>query len=256
MTRLFDLTGSRALVTGSSRGIGLALARGLAQHGAAVVLNGRDTERLARAADELRSDVPEVEVTTSAFDVTDPSAVESGVAEVTRRDGPIDVLVNNTGIQHREPLLDVSPDIFDHVVRTNLTSAFLVGREVARTMVERGAGSIVNICSIQTTLARPGIAAYASSKGALGMLTRSMCAEWAAHGITVNGLAPGYIETELTSALVEDPEFSDWVRRRTPAGRWGTVQDLVGTCVWLCAPASRFVNGQVVHVDGGMSAVV
>ncbi len=182
-------------------------------------------------------------------------AVERAVADLEARHA-IDVLVCNVGVQHREPLLDVAASDFERVLRTNLTSAFLVGRSVARAMVARRAGKIVTICSVQTDLARPGIAAYAASKGGLRALTRSMCAEWAQHGITVNGLAPGYIVTELTGSLVQDEAFDAWVRGRTPAGRWGRVDDLVGTCVWLASPGSDFVNGQVVFVDGGMTAVV
>lgn len=252
---LFDLTGRRALVTGSSKGIGLALATGLAEAGAEVVLNGRDWPALERARDALaeRTGAP---VHAAAFDVTDAAAVAASVTEIEDRVGPVDILVNNTGVQHREPLLDVSAENFERVLRTNLTSAFLVGREVARGMVERGGGKIVNVCSVQTWLARPGIAPYAASKGGLAMLTRGMCAEWAGSGLTVNGLAPGYVITELTRALVEDPAFDTWIRGRTPAGRWATVEDLVGTLVWLAAPASDFVNGQVIAVDGGLTAVV
>jgi gluconate 5-dehydrogenase len=252
---LFDLSGRRALVTGSSKGIGEALATGLAEAGAEVVLNGRDPVALERARERLEARTG-TEAHTAAFDVTDAAAVRTGVGELQERVGPLDILVNNTGVQHREPLLDVSAEDFGRVVNTNLTSAFLVGREVAAGMVERGYGKIVNVCSVQTWLARPGIAAYAASKGGLAMLTRGMCAEWAASGITVNGLAPGYVVTELTRALVEDPAFDAWIKGRTPAGRWARVEDLVGTLVWLAAPASDFVNGQVIAVDGGLTAVV
>ncbi|MEH1122868.1 SDR family oxidoreductase [Micromonospora sp. CPCC 206061] len=249
--KLFDLTGRTALVTGSSRGIGAALATGLAQAGAEVVLNGRDEAALERAQHDLaeRTGAP---VRASAFDVTDAAAVQEGIARL----GPIDILVNNTGVQHREPMLDVGVDTFRRVLDTNVTSAFLVGRAVAAGMIERGHGKIVNVCSVQTWLARPGIAAYTASKGALAMLTRAMCAEWAQHGVTANGLAPGYVVTELTQPLVDDPAFDAWIRGRTPAGRWATPEDLVGTLIWLAAPASDFVNGQVVAVDGGITAVI
>jgi gluconate 5-dehydrogenase len=250
MTGLFDLTGRRALVTGSSRGIGAVLAAGLADAGAEVILNGRDPEALARARERL----PGAHAT--AFDVTDPDAVEAAIGDVEDRVGPIDILVNNTGVQHRQPMLDVSLDDWRRVVDTNLTGAFVVGRAVARGMVTRGSGKIINICSVQTWLARPGIAAYAATKGGLAMLTRTMCAEWAPYGVQANGLAPGYVVTELTRPLVENPEFDAWIRSRTPAGRWARVQDLVGTLVWLAAPASDFVNGQVIAVDGGLTAVV
>jgi gluconate 5-dehydrogenase len=247
---LFDLTGRRALVTGSSRGIGAVLAAGLADAGAEVILNGRDPVALERARERLPG------AHAVAFDVTDPDAVDAAVRDVEDRVGPIDILVNNTGVQHRQPMLDVPLDDWRRVVDTNLTGAFVVGRAVARGMVTRGHGKIINICSVQTWLARPGIAAYAATKGGLAMLTRTMCAEWALHGVQANGLAPGYVITELTRPLVENPEFDAWIRGRTPAGRWARVHDLVGTLVWLAAPASDFVNGQVIAVDGGLTAVV
>ncbi|WP_327588719.1 SDR family oxidoreductase [Nonomuraea sp. NBC_00507] len=252
---LFDLSGRRALVTGSSKGIGEALATGLAEAGAEIVLNGRDPEVLERARDRLVERTG-AKAHAMPFDVTDPAAVQRAVQEIEHRVGAVDILVNNTGIQHREPLLQVPAETFDRVVHTNLTSAFLVGRAVAAGMIERGYGKIVNICSVQTWLARPGIAAYSASKGGLAMLTKGMCAEWAGSGVTVNGLAPGYVITELTRPLVDDPPFDAWIRGRTPAGRWASVEDLVGTLVWLAAPASDFVNGQVIAVDGGLTAVV
>ena len=242
---VFDVAGRTALVTGSSRGIGLALARGLAEAGCDVVLHGRDGAAVARSAGELGA-------RHVAFDVTEPEAVERGVAEV----GPLDILVNNAGIQHREPLLELATADWQRVLDTNLTSAFLVAREVARGMVAAGRGKIVNIASLQAELARPGIAAYAAAKGGLRMLTRGMCAEWGPAGVQVNAIAPGYFATDLTRALVEDEVFSEWVRGRAPAGRWGRVDELVGALLFLASPASDYVCGQLLHVDGGMSAVV
>lgn len=254
--QLFSLSGRRALVTGSTRGIGAALATGLARSGAAVVLNGTTEAGVEASVNRLRFEVPGAEVAGAAFDITDDVAVEEAVSAVEREHGPIDILVNNAGIQHRQPLLEVAVADWDRVVAVNLTAPFLVGRAVARRMLERGAGKIVNICSIQADLARPTIAPYTATKGGLRNLTRAMTAEWAGRGIQVNAVAPGYIRTEMTQALIDDPAFNAWVTGRTPAGRWGEVADLVGPVVWLSSAASDYVNGQVVFVDGGMSVVV
>ncbi|MET8978698.1 glucose 1-dehydrogenase [Streptomyces sp. NPDC004539] len=248
---LFDITGKTALVTGSSRGIGLALARGLAEAGCTVVLNGRDEARLAEAARELPG-----KVHTAVFDVTDGPSVAAGVKDVEERVGPIDILVNNAGMQLRAPLLEFTDSDWHRILDTNLTSAFLVGREAARYMTARGHGKIVNICSLQSEVVRPGIAPYSATKGALKMLTKGMCADWGPSGVQVNGLGPGYIETELTQALVDDEEFSAWVRKRTPAGRWGRTEDLVGGVLFLASPAADFVSGQILYVDGGMTSVL
>ncbi|MFG2555092.1 SDR family oxidoreductase [Streptomyces sp. NPDC048581] len=253
---LFDISGRTALVTGSSRGIGLALARGLAEAGCTVVLNGRDGERLTKAAAELNAAELPGEVHTAVFDVTDGPSVAAGIADVEERVGPLDVLVNNAGMQLRAPLLEFTDSDWHRILNTNLTSAFLVGREAARRMTERGHGKIVNICSLQSEVVRPGIAPYAATKGALKMLTKGMCADWGPYGVQVNGLGPGYIETELTQPLVQDEEFSAWVRRRTPAGRWGRTEDLVGGVLFLASPAADFVSGQVLYVDGGMTSVL
>jgi gluconate 5-dehydrogenase len=254
MTDLFDLTGRTALVTGSSRGIGRALAAGLAAAGAHVVLHGRDHDRLKREAEALAADG--ATVSTAAFDVTEEDAVEHGVTELAERVGAIDVLVNSAGMQSRAPFTEFPVAEWNRLIATNLTSAFLVGRAVARGMQQRGAGKIVNIGSVQSALGRPGITPYAATKGGIVMLTRGMCADLAPSGIQVNAIAPGYFDTALTAALVADQEFSEWVERRTPAGRWGRVEDLVGAAVFLSSRASDFVNGQVLFVDGGMTAVV
>jgi gluconate 5-dehydrogenase len=254
MTDLFDLTGRTALVTGSSRGIGRGLAEGLAAAGAHVVLHGRDRDRLTREADALTAGG--AVVSTIAFDVTDEGAVEQGVAEVADQVGAIDVLVNNAGMQTRAPFTEFPVADWNRIIATNLTSAFLVSRAVARGMQQRRSGKIINIGSVQSMLGPPGITPYAASKGGIVMLTRGMCADLGPSGIQVNAIAPGYFSTELTSALVADPEFSAWVEHRTPAGRWGRVEDLVGAAVFLASRASDYVNGQVLAIDGGMTAVV
>ncbi|WP_370964120.1 SDR family oxidoreductase [Amycolatopsis sp. cg9] len=250
---VFDVTGRVALVTGSSRGIGFALARGLLEAGCVVVLNGRDVSALECAEKELSGLGT---VFAEPFDVTDSAAVAAGVARAEDRAGPLDILVNNTGVQHRAPFTEFSDEDWYRLLDTNLTSAFLVGREVARRMGPRGRGKIVNICSVQSETVRPGIAPYAATKGGLKLLTKGMCADLGPSGIQVNGLAPGYFETELTAALVADEEFSAWVRGRTPAGRWGRVEDLVGALIFLSSDASAFVNGQLLYVDGGMLSVL
>lgn len=251
---LFDLSGRIALVTGSSRGIGHSIAAGLARAGATVVLNGVDHDRLERARSTLAAECGAAHA--YAFDVTDEAAVVTAIERIEDEVGPIAILINNAGVQHRQPMLDLAVADWERVLTTNLTSAFLVGRAVARRMIPRGSGKIINICSVQTELARPTIAAYTAAKGGLRNLTRAMTAEWAGAGLQINGLAPGYIHTEMTQPLVDDDAFNDWVRGRTPAARWGTVADLLGPAVFLASAASDYVNGQVIFVDGGMTAVV
>jgi gluconate 5-dehydrogenase len=242
----FDLSGRSALVTGSTRGLGLAFARALAEAGARVAVNGRS----AAAAEEVAGSIGGA--VAAPFDVTDEAAVAAGVAAL----GPVDVLVNNAGIGQRKPLLDVSLEEWRSVIETNLTSAYLVARAVAPGMIERGSGKIVNVCSVTSELARESIAPYVASKGGLKMLTRAMCSEWARHGIQVNAIAPGYIETDLTEALRANADFDAWLRRRVPAGRWGVPEDLAGTIVFFASSASDYVNGQILFVDGGLTAVV
>lgn len=252
----FGLDGRIALVTGSSRGIGHSMARGLAGAGATVVLNGRDPSGLECARRKLVEEFGEERVRARTFDVTDERAVARGISWIEETCGPLRVLVNNAGIQYREPLLDLPLAEWERVIRADLTSAFIVGREAARHLVPRGRGKIINVASIQAELARPSIAAYTAAKGGLRNLTRAMTAEWARHGLQINALAPGYIRTEMTRSLVEDEAFNGWVVDRTPAGRWGELEDLVGPAIWLASDASDFVNGQVIFVDGGMSVVV
>jgi gluconate 5-dehydrogenase len=251
---LFDLSGRTALVTGSSRGIGLTLARGLGQAGARVVINGRDADRVAAAAARLRGEGLSVEL--APFDVTDEAAVEAAVARIEGELAPIDILVNNAGMQLRRPLQEFLTADWHRLLEANLTSAFLVGRSVGIRMLRRGAGKIINVCSVQSELARATIAPYTATKGALKSLTRGMCADWAPHGICVNAIGPGYFNTELNAALRENPEFDGWLRQRTPARRWGELEELVGVAVFLAAPASDFVHGQIIYVDGGLTAVI
>jgi gluconate 5-dehydrogenase len=249
---LFDLTGRTALVTGSSQGIGLALARGLAEAGAAVVLNGRDETKLAAAAAALRA--TGARVGTAAFDVTDGAAAAAGVARLEAAFAPIDILVNNAGIHRRAPLAEMTEAEWRAVLDTNLTSAFLVARAVAPRMIARGRGKIINTCSVMSEVSRPSTGNYAAAKGGLKMLTRAMAVEWAKHGVQANAIAPGYIETELTAPLVANPEFNAWICKRTPAGRWGKPEELVGAAVFLSSRASDFVNGHLLVVDGGLLA--
>ena len=248
---LFDLTGKRALITGSSQGIGFALARGLAAAGAEVVMNGRDATKLADAAQILRAEG--FAVHTLAFDVTIHTQVRAAVDGFESATGPIDILVNNAGMQHRGPLEDFPADAFERLLQTNVASVFHVGQAVARHMIARGAGKIVNIASVQAALARPGIAPYTATKGAVANLTKGMATDWAKHGLQCNAIAPGYFLTPLNKALIEDPVFNDWLTRRTPAGRWGNVEELVGACIFLSSAASSFVNGTTVYVDGGIT---
>lgn len=249
---LFDLSGKRALITGSSQGIGFALARGMSAAGAEIVLNGRNGEKLAAAAQMLKDAGAKVQ--TLEFDVTDHMGVRAAVDAFETVSGPIDILVNNAGMQHRAPLEDFPADAFERLLQTNIASVFHVGQACARHMITRGAGKIVNICSVQTALARPGIAPYTATKGAVANLTKGMATDWAKHGLQCNGLAPGYFDTPLNKALVDDPEFSAWLAKRTPAGRWGNVEELVGACIFLSSDASSFVNGTTLFVDGGITA--
>ncbi|KQO76212.1 SDR family oxidoreductase [Rhizobium sp. Leaf262] len=249
---LFDLSGSRVLITGSSQGIGLALAKGLIDHGASVVLNGRDTVKLADAAAALKTETG-VSVETADFDVTNEEAVNRGVASIEQNAGPIDILINNAGMQFRTALEDFPADRWEQLLKTNISSVFYVGKAVARHMIKRGRGKIINVASVQSELARPGIAPYTATKGAVKNLTRGMCTDWAKYGLQVNAIAPGYFKTPLNQALVDSEEFSSWLEKRTPAARWGNVDELVGAAVFLSGKASSFVNGHTLYVDGGIT---
>ena len=252
MSDLFSLSGARALITGSSQGIGFALARGLATAGAKIVLNGRDEGKLDQAADALRAE--DADVTTLAFDATDHAAVRRAVDDFETNTDAIDILINNAGMQHRTELENFPADAFEKLLQTNVASVFHVGQACARHMIDRGAGKIINIASVQTALARPGIAPYTATKGAVANLTKGMATDWAKHGLQCNAIAPGYFDTPLNAALVADPEFSAWLEKRTPAGRWGQVDELVGAAVFLSSAAASFVNGHTLFVDGGITA--
>ncbi len=252
--RIFDLSERLALVTGSSQGIGFAIAEGLAEAGATVILNGRDEAKLASAVQQLRS--KGYRANSNAFDVTDEAAVTRGVAEIEAQHGSISILFNNAGMQFRTALEDYPAEKWRELMRVNVESAFLVGKAVAKGMIARKQGKIVNICSVQSELGRPSIAPYAATKGAIKMLTKGMCADWAKHNIQINAIGPGYFKTPLNQALVDNPEFSSWLEKRTPAGRWGSVDELIGAAVFLASDASSFVNGHILYVDGGITSVL
>ena len=250
--KIFDLTGRTALITGSSKGIGLSLAAALGSAGAAVVLNARDPARLEQSRKDLQA--RGLRVHALAFDVTDADAVEAGVAQIESTIGAIDILINNAGMQHRAPFAEFPVDAWRKLTATNLDSVFYVGRAVAQRMIARKRGKIINICSVQSELGRPGIAPYAATKGAVKMLTKGMAIDLGKHGIQVNGLGPGYFRTELNQALVDDPAFSAWLAGRTPAGRWGNVEELHGAAIFLASDAASFVSGHILYVDGGITA--
>lgn len=249
----FNLSGRRALITGSSAGIGLALAEALAQAGAHVILNGRGADKVKAAAQSLQAQG--LQASEAVFDVTDAASVRAAVDAIEAQ-GAIDILINNAGMQIRGPLQDYADADWHTLMKTNLDSAYFVGQAVARKMIARGQGKIINICSVQSELGRPGIAPYTASKGALKMLTKGMAIDWGPLGLNVNGIGPGYFKTELNQKLVDDPTFSAWLVGRTPSRRWGDLQDLGGAAVFLASEASRFVNGHILYVDGGVTATL
>ncbi|OLO08864.1 gluconate 5-dehydrogenase [Salinicola sp. MH3R3-1] len=255
MTNLFDIQGRLALITGSTRGLGNALARGLAEQGARVIVHGRSQEAAEEAARKLAAETGAT-VEAVAFDVTDAESVKAAIAPLIERLGVPDILVNNAGLQKRGPFNDFDPADWDAVIATNLSSAFYVSKAVSPAMSARGSGKIVNIGSVQSKLARETIVPYAASKGGVALLTQGMAADLARYGIQVNCLSPGYFQTDMNQALWQDADFNAWIEKRTPAQRWGQVEELVGTLVYLCSGASNFVSGQNVSVDGGMTSVV
>lgn len=252
---MFDLTGKLALVTGSSRGLGQGFALALAEAGADVVVHGRDAAAVEATADVLER-ARGARPATTLFDVTDARAVEAAIGELVAEHGVPDVLVNNAGVQRRAPVAEFSVSDWDTVIATNLSSAFYVSRFIAPGMIARGSGKIINVASVQSVLARQTIAPYSASKAGVAQLSRGMAADLARYNVQVNTLSPGYFATEMNQALVDDPEFTAWLEQRTPARRWGRVEELRGTLVYLASAASDFVSGQNIVVDGGMTAVV
>src|SRR5215207_8932818 len=253
-TELFSLKGRTALVTGSSRGLGRAMAEGFAAAGAAVILNGSDAGRLSAAVAEMKGAGHTVHE--ARFDVTDEGAVIAAFERFDAEGIAIDILVNNAGIQLRKPMVELATDEWRKVIEANLTSAFVIGREAAKRMIPRGRGKIINIGSLTSELARATVAPYTVAKGGIKMLTKAMAAEWTELGIQANAIGPGYMTTDMNQALIDNPTFDAWVKGRTPARRWGRPDELAGTCVYLASAASDYVSGQIIYVDGGMISVL
>lgn len=254
LPQTFRLDGRVALVTGAYRGLGFAIARGLAEAGATVVLNGRKPDELKRAAATLVAEGLKADV--EGFDVVDRDAIHAGVNAVIARHGAIDILVNNAGIQRRGPLQDFSAKDWDDIIATNLTAPFVVSQAVLPGMIARKQGKIVHIASLMSELARPSVVPYTAAKGGVRQLTRGMAVELAPHNIQVNAIAPGYFATEMNRALIDNAEFNAWVCKRTPAGRWGEPHELAGLAVFLASPAANYMTGQLVVMDGGMSVAL
>ena len=255
MTHLFDLTGRTALITGSARGLGYAFAQGLAEAGAKVIVNARNAEQVEQAVARLRAKGHNAQAL--PFDVTDEAAVNAAFEALDQQGVDIDILINNAGIQHRMPMVDLELKDWQRVIDTNLTSAFIVGKQAAKRMIARGrGGKLINIGSLTSEAARATVAPYTAAKGGIKMLSRAMAAEWAQFGIQVNSIGPGYIQTDMNTALINNPEFDAWVKASNPAKRWGQPEELIGTAVFLASRASDYVNGQIIYVDGGWLSVL
>jgi gluconate 5-dehydrogenase len=251
---IFNLKGKTALITGSSRGLGRAIAEGLAQAGARIIINGSLADRTLNSQKELLAHGYDVEA--CVFDVTNEEAVTQAFKDLDERHIAVDILVNNAGIQLRKPMVELTTYEWNKVIDTNLTSCFVLGREAAKRMISRGHGKVINIASLTSELARATVAPYTVAKGGIKMLTKAMAAEWAVHGLQANAIGPGYMITDMNQALIDNPTFDAWVKGRTPAKRWGKPEELVGAAIFLASEASNYVNGQVIYVDGGMISVL
>ena len=252
--KLFDLSGKIALVTGSSRGLGFTIAAGLGSAGATIILNGLEKKRLSNSVQKLLQSG--IETNGYVFDVTDSIQTKKQIDAIEKDVGAIDILVNNAAVQIRGPLEDFDESKWDQILSINLTGIFHVSKHVVKSMIRRKAGKIINICSMQSELARPSIAPYTAAKGGVKMLTKAMATEWGKYNIQSNGIGPGYFITEMTRSLAEDESFDSWLRARTPANRWGTPEELIGSAIFLASKASDYVNGHILYVDGGMLACV
>jgi gluconate 5-dehydrogenase len=252
---LFDLAGKRVLITGGTHGLGMAMAKGLGHAGATIIVNGHTTEKMKSALASYKSEG--LNVFGYLFDVTNEDEVASNIDKIEREVGPIDVLINNAGIIMRVPILEMSAEDFRKVVDIDLTGPFIVSKHVGKRMISRKGGKIINICSMMSELGRNTVTAYAAAKGGLKMLTKNMATEWAKYNIQVNGIGPGYFATDQTAPIrVDGHPFNEFIINRTPAGRWGDPDDLIGTAIFLSSPASNFVNGQIIYVDGGILATI
>lgn len=254
MKELFDLNGRIALVTGSSKGLGFTIAKGLGLAGAIVILNGRDNKALEEARKKLLD--LNIRCFASPFDVTNSKEIDKMITKIEKQVGEIDILINNAGVQIRAPLEEFKEDDWDTLLKTHLTGAFLVTKRVVKSMIKNNRGKIINICSLMSEIARPTIAPYTAVKGGIKNLTKAMAVEWAKYNIQVNGIGPGYFLTDITKNLFTDEEFSGWLKKRTPAGRWGDPEELVGAAIFLSSKASSFVTGQIIYVDGGILATI
>lgn len=255
MKTLFDLSGKRALITGGTHGLGMAMANGLGLAGAELIINGHSPEKMKHAIEQYSASG--LRAHGYLFNVTDDKAVKESISKIEKEVGPIDILINNAGIIKRIPMVDMAVEDFKEVIDVDLVAPFIVSKHVGKNMIERKAGKIINICSMMSELGRNTVSAYAAAKGGLKMLTKNMATEWARFNIQVNGIGPGYFATEQTAPIrINGHPFNDFILNRTPAGRWGNPEDLMGTTVFLASPASDFVNGQIIYVDGGILATI